>query len=131
MSVGVGTSALFFVRAAVKSRVGARDFSSHHERLEDQLACCGNERCIALFRQCRHLYQAKESGNTPKAVDNGFGIHVIVYLKRSAPIEPHDDVVGVDAARASVERRVGCTTNELARDIVTPHELTFVLELDL
>ena len=70
-------------------------------------------------------------GTLAKPFTSASARRIVGHLERAADVEPHDDLVGVHAAGALAERRVGRAANQLARDRLTADQLTFVLELDL
>src|SRR5205085_980741 len=68
---------------------------------------------------------------TAEPLDYGVHRDIVRHLQRTADIEPHDDLVGVDSTGAILVRRIGGAANQLTRDGVTADQLAFIFELDL
>ena len=77
------------------------------------------------------VHDLHQSRDGAESFDDGVDRNIIGHLERATNVEPHDDLVGVEATGAVLISRIGGAANQLARDGVAADELTFVLQLDL
>src|SRR3954470_13038606 len=85
------------VRASVPPAVRSRDALARDQTLQHQLASGDRHRGVALRSEPDVLDDVGQTGKDGQRLEHGLGAGVGLELERSALVEPHHDVIDVDA----------------------------------